>query len=140
MNKKTLFTSLALATVLGASMTLPTTASAHEVVRETTVKVIRDVDHHDRYRRHDNVDRWYVERHREAKSRWAPHDYHDKHHKKHWKKHWKKHSKKHRHDHDRYERRVKREYREYRPVEQQRVYRRHDNDSLRISIGYDIVM
>lgn len=125
MKMKTLISALSLMTVLGATLALPTTASAHEVVREKRVVVVKPGDRH--------VDRWYVERHREARNEWKPSKGHK----------FKKYNK---HDHYpkvRHERRV---IREVRPVvEHRRVIRetrpvehRSYDDGLRIHIGYDI--
>ena len=127
MKSKILVSTIALATMLGAGLVLPNVASAHEVVHEKHVRVIRDADHHNHH--YGDRDRWYVERHHEVRSRWAPPGHQHKHHKKHGKKH----------DHEpvRYERRV---YREVQPVERHREYRRHSSDGLRIHIGYALVM
>jgi len=129
MNKKTLISALSLMTVLGATLILPTTASAHEVVREKRIVVVKPEARH--------VDRWYVDRHREARADWQPPRYGHK---------FKKYHKYDKHDHYpkvRHERRVIREY--HQVVEQRRVihetrpveHRSYD-DGLRIHIGYDI--
>ncbi len=136
MNSKRLFSIITLATVLSTGLVLPTAASAHEVVREKHVKVIRDVDHRDRHQhRHSDKDHWYVQRHRKVKSRWAPHGHHHKHNKKHCKKCGHSHTR-----HESHVRREYREYRDYRPAEYHREYPSRSNDSLRIRIGYDIVL
>jgi len=122
MNKKTLISALTLSAVIGTGMALPATASAHEVIKEKRVKVIKTTE------RRGHVDRRYVERHREVVSRWAPPRYgHHKHH------HNRGHGHKFGHRKHRYEHR---EYREYRPVERHRDYRRHD-DGVRVRIDYD---
>jgi len=122
MKSKTLITSLALTTLMGATLAMPTTASAHEVVREV---IIKPSAHAERYAQ---PDRWYLERHREARSAWAPPRYGHKHH--HKEKYAKKNGR-------RYERV---EYRDYRPVIEQRVIRHYDDGGLRIRIGYDFTL
>lgn len=124
MNSKTLITALTLTTVMGATLALPTTASAHEVVHEKRVIILKPSVHHER---RAEPERWYLQRHREANSAWAPPRYGHKHHRQ----------EKHAHRHGYRQERV--EYREYRPVAQHHEVRRHD-DTLRIRIGYDIVL
>lgn len=122
MKSKTLITSLALTTLMGATLALPTTASAHEVVREVIIKPSAHA------KRYAQPDRWYLERHREARSAWAAPRYGYKH--QHKEKYAKHHAR-------RYERI---EYREYRPVVEQRVIRHRDDGALRIRIGYDFTL
>jgi hypothetical protein len=129
MNTKTLLSVLTLTTVLGASLALPTTVSAHEVVREKRVEVIRDITHRDHHR--GDAGRWYAQRHREATGHWAP----PRHRRKHCK-HRNKHGHRHHRPHARYERRY--EQRIPRPVVRHRDH--HDRDALRIRIGYDVVL
>ena len=119
MKKPTLISALAIVTVTTASLAIPATVSASSFKREEVKKVHGDHqrDHHDR-RGHD-VDRRYIERHREYRhpgySRWAPsRDYRDRgHHYGH-------------HDKYRYD---------YRPVER---YRHHHDDDVRLRIFYDL--
>jgi len=125
MNNKTLISALTLTTVMGATLALPTTASAHEVVHEKRVVILQPSVRHEHERR-AQPERWYLERHREASSAWAP------------PRHRYPHEEKHAHRHDHRQERV--EYREYRPVAQPRDYRSHDHDALRIRIGYDILL
>ena len=118
MNTKRILSALALSAVIAVPLALPSTAFAREVVREKRVTVISSHDHGDRR----------FER-REVVRRWAPPRRHFRHEYR---------GRGYGHDDDRprarYERR---EYREYRPVEQRRDYRHHDRDGLRVIIGYD---
>ncbi|MCW9089574.1 MAG: hypothetical protein OQK54_08605 [Gammaproteobacteria bacterium] len=121
MKKRNLITTLALTAVMGTAMALPATASAHEVIKEKRVKVIKTSDRH-----HGDVDRWYVERHREV-TRWAPPRHGHKH-----RKH-RGHDRGHHYGH----RKQRHEYREYRRVEHEPVYRQRDRDGMRVRIDYD---
>jgi Ni/Co efflux regulator RcnB len=124
MNKKTLISALALSAVMGTAVALPTTASAHEIVKEKRVTVIKKTQRHDEHRRGD-VDRWYIERHREVISRWEPPRYGHRYHRK---------DRGHGHKYGHRERRIERH--DYRPVQQYRVVPRH-NDGVRVRIDYD---
>ena len=121
MNMKTLISSLALTTLLGTAIALPATASAHEVVKEKRVTVIKKTERQD-VRRHGDVDRWYVERHREVTRSWEPSRYSYRNERGYGHKYGHRNE---RHD-----------YRDYRPVEHHRDYDRH-NDGVRVRIDYD---
>lgn len=124
---------IVLAAVLGGALAMPTAASAGEVVREKTVKIIKTTERRDT--RRDGVDNWYVDRHREAR-RQARYEQPQQRGKGHKYGHHKN-------------REVYREVHVYKPVEQRRVYDRRDryeshdhrdNNGIRISIGYDFVL
>lgn len=125
MKKSNVISALALSAILGTALALPATVSAHEVVKEKRVKVIKTHERRDHHR--GDMDHWYVERHHEVSSRWAPPRRGHKH-----RHHHKRHG--HGPHHQRHERRG---YRDYRPVERH-DHRRHDNDSVRVRIDYDL--
>lgn len=139
MKKKTwISTVLAISAVMGTALALPNTASAREVITEKRVKVIRTIEH-DGARRHGDVDRRYLERHRKVSRRFAEPRYprhRGRGHKFGHYKHHHKHHGKHRHEHRRYYD----DYREVRRYEPRYEHRRHDDSGVRVRIDYDFVL
>ncbi|WP_303901226.1 hypothetical protein [Thiohalomonas denitrificans] len=146
MNNKTWISALAIGVVLSTSLVLPATASAREMGKETSAKVVKIAG------RHGDMDRGQVER-RKVDSRWAPLRHTSKHRSKHNKRDndYRSHHRKHRQE-GRDHRQVKQhrgyghtkghhkhryERRDYRPVKQHRDYRHRRDDGVRVHIDYD---
>lgn len=120
MKKPTLISALAIATLATAGLALPATASASPNKHEETRVVRHDHQRDHNVRRVHDVDRRYIESHRDYRShgqtRWAPSRHH------HDRGHHYGHQRKHSHRYD------------YRPVER---YRHRHDDDLRVRIFYD---
>ncbi|HEY9147537.1 MAG TPA: hypothetical protein VIQ22_00895 [Gammaproteobacteria bacterium] len=132
MNKKRLFSALALSALLGTALAMPASASAHEGVVKKTVTVV----HGGEYRgdRH----RGKVERYQPVSRGWSTQNHGHSHPKYRGKGHKYGH-RKHRYErHEHYGRHEHRGHRDHYPVRQPRHERR--DSGVRVHIGYDLVL
>lgn len=116
MKKITAVSALTLATLIGAALAVPATASAHGIVTERTVKVFETDRHHGGHKRH-----W---KHHRRAGRHHGHRHHGRHHRD-------------RREYVYVEREYRRAERAPRPVERHRDYRTHRDDGIKVHIDYD---
>lgn len=136
MNKKRLFSALALSALLGTALAMPASASAHEGTVKKSVTVFKSGEHHSDRHRGKN------ERYQPVSRGWSAPNHGHSHKYNHHKSRGKGHKYGHRkHRYERYERhghRSHRRHRDHYPVRQPRYERR--DSGVRVHIGYDLVL
>ncbi|SCZ65622.1 hypothetical protein [Thiohalomonas denitrificans] len=138
MKKRTWISTLALGVILGTTLALPATASAHEFGNERPAKVFKIAG------RHGDLDRGHWERrkvtsHHNSKhrSKHNKRDYRDQHRHGHNRRDYRP-VKRHRgYGHKRGHHKQRHDRRGYRPVRQHRDHHRHREDGVRVHIDYD---